>query len=106
MSREKTTVIVDAGSEEQRRRAPIAGALVPKLPLLATLSVIAGGTALPGERPLFSMTAGQDRRARVQSIHDRTGWVFARCREMVDTMTDVQIEAAVRQHEETARRSR
>jgi len=62
--------------------------------------------AIPGVADLFTLTPGQSRRARVQSIHDRTGWVFARCREMVDTMTDVQIEAAVRQHEATARRSR
>lgn len=80
-----------------------------KLPIttlltLATIVPLAEGGLLPGERPLFYLPPGQERRARVQAIRDRTGWVYARCRE-VATMTDAQIEALVREHEEQKARS-
>lgn len=79
----------------RKARSP-APATVAMLTTVAALAPLA-----PGFAGLFTMTPGESRRARVQRLHDRTGWVFARCRQMVDTMTDSQIEAAVREHEET-----
>ena len=67
--------------------------------LLASLAAVAGSSALPGEKGLFTLTRGQDRRARTQEIHDRTGWAFAECRRLVDTKSDAEIEAIVREHE-------
>ena len=69
------------------------------LALLATLAAVGASSALPGEKGLFTLTRGQDRRARVQAIHDRTGWIFAECRRLVDTKSDAEIEAIVREHE-------
>lgn len=78
---------------------------------LATLAVVAPVAAESSEpeKPrgrepdMFTRTSGQDRRARVQAIHDRTGWVYAKCRKLVDTMKDSEIEALVREHEEAQR---
>ena len=73
-----------------------------KLPLLAALFALADGAALPGERSPFRLSAGMDRRLRAQAIRDRTGWVYARCRE-VAAKSDREIEALVREHEEVQR---
>ena len=79
----------------------------PKKPTIPLATLAALGIAvslseesrLPDEKPLFHVTPGQDRRARIQTIHDRTGWVFAECRRLVDTKSDREIEAIVREHE-------
>lgn len=78
-----------------------------KLPIttlltLATIVPLAEDGLLPGERSPFRLTPNQDRRARVQSIRDRTGWVYPRCRE-VAAKSDSEIEALVREHEEAQR---
>ena len=76
----------------------------PRTPPLATLLTLAAivpvaeESLLPGERSPFRLTAGQDRRTRVEAIRQRTGWVYPRCRE-VAKKSDAQIEAIVREHE-------
>jgi hypothetical protein len=70
-----------------------AGGLVPKAP--TPLDDDELGPSDPprwGHRP----SAASARRARVQAIRYRTGWVFARCREMADR-SDAEIDALLRE---------
>lgn len=88
-------------------RCPLSAPRTPPLATLLTLAAIvpvAEESLLPGERSPFRLTAGQDRRTRVEAIRQRTGWVYPRCRE-VAKKSDAQIEAIVREHE-AGRRAR
>jgi len=65
--------------------------LKPGLFFVMTLAAIAAEALVPGERE--PSTRGS-RRARAQAIRARTGWAFARCREMADR-SDAEIDAIV-----------
>lgn len=70
---------------------------------LMSMLVVAGGSVEGMPPSPFQMSAGAARRERVQAIRDRTGWAYVKCRELVDTKRDAEIEMLVREHEETAR---
>lgn len=74
----------------------------PPIATLASLGTIAALAAVPGAgevlRRELRIGAPMTRRDRIHALHERTGWQLSVCRRHVDTLTDDEIDALVREH--------